>query len=49
MGLQSYYEDSFREEKSRSVSDLMSEELIATKALAKFVLEQKDRFLPDKP
>ena len=45
MTLQGYYEDSYREEKARSPQDLLHEEITASKALANFVTEQKNRFL----
>jgi SAM-dependent methyltransferase len=47
MNLQGYYEDSYREEKTRPLQDLLQEELVASKGLTKFVSEQKDRFLPE--
>lgn len=47
MNLQGYYEDSYREEKSRPLHDLLGEEMTASKVLSNFVLEQKDKFLPD--
>lgn len=47
MNLQGYYEDSYREEKARSIHDLLQEEVTAAKALSKFVIESKDKFLPD--
>lgn len=47
MGLQSYYEDSYLSEKSRSAVDLIHEATTYTKGLFNFVTESKDRFLPN--
>lgn len=47
MTLQGYYEDSYREEKARSPHDLLQEEISLSKVLTNFVIEQKNRFLPD--
>ena len=47
MTLQGYYEDSYREERSRTPQDLLQEETSAARALTSFVIEQKTRFLPD--
>ncbi len=48
MNLQGYYDDSYGEERSRSLHDLLQEEMTASKGLIKFVTEQKDKFLPDR-
>jgi SAM-dependent methyltransferase len=47
MTLQGYYEDSYREERGRSVHDLLHEEITAAKVLTNFVIESKNKFLPD--
>ncbi len=47
MTLQGYYEDSYREEKSRSPHDLLQEEITSSKVLTNFVLESKNKFLPE--
>ncbi len=47
MNLQGYYEDSYREEKSRSPQELLQEEVTSSKVLTNFALEQKNKFLPD--
>jgi SAM-dependent methyltransferase len=47
MNLQSYYEDSYRSERHRSPQDLLGEVTTNSKALYHFVVESKDRFLPN--
>ncbi|MES2525686.1 MAG: class I SAM-dependent methyltransferase [Bdellovibrionota bacterium] len=47
MTLQGYYEDSYREEKTRSPQDLLQEEITSSKVLTNFVLESKNKFLAD--
>ncbi len=47
MTLQGYYEDSYREEKSRSPQDLLEEEITSSKVLTNFAIQQKDKFLPE--
>lgn len=47
MSLQSYYEDSFQSERSRSPQELLSEVLMTSKGLFNYVIESKNRFLPD--
>ncbi len=47
MGLQAYYEDSFKSEKGRSPSDLVSDVLATSKGLYLYVVESKNRFLPN--
>jgi len=46
MSLQEYYEDSFRSERGRGPQDLLGETINASKALANYTLECKQRFLP---
>jgi SAM-dependent methyltransferase len=47
MTLQGYYEDSYREEKSRSPQELLQEEITSSKVLTNFAIEQKNKFLPE--
>lgn len=47
MNLQGYYEDSYREERSRSTAELLEEELASVKGFVNFITEQKDKFLPN--
>lgn len=47
MSLQEYYEDSYHTERSRSASDLLHEVTTYSKGLYNFVIESKDRFLPN--
>lgn len=45
MSLQEYYEDSFKSERGRGPSDLISDVVQSTKGLAHYVLECKSKFL----
>jgi SAM-dependent methyltransferase len=47
MSLQSYYEDSYQSEKSRSTDEKKDELILSAKALFHYVVESKNRFLPD--
>lgn len=47
MTLQGYYEDSYRNERGVSSDELMNETIMASKALYHFVIESKDKFLPN--
>ena len=47
MNLQPYYEDSFQMERSRSAGDLLGDLIPSSKALYNYVIESKDRFLPN--
>jgi SAM-dependent methyltransferase len=47
MSLQDYYEESYRNEKDRSPSELLQEVTTYSKGLYQLVIESKDRFLPD--
>ena len=48
MSLQEYYEDSFKSERGRGPADLMADVVQATKGLAHYVLECKNKFLTNK-
>lgn len=47
MGLQDYYEDSYRNERGMSSAELLNDAILGSKALYHFVLESKDKFLPN--
>src|SRR5690606_14007789 len=47
MSLQTYYEDSYHSERNRSASELLPEVTTLSKGLYHFVIESKDRFLPN--
>ena len=47
MSLQEYYEDSYHTERSRSATELLHEVTTYSKGLYNFVIESKDRFLPN--
>lgn len=47
MSLQPYYEESYKSEKSRSTSELLTEVTTYSKGLYNFVVESKNRFLPE--
>ena len=47
MSLQEYYEESYRNERGRGTSELMHEVTTLSKGLFNYVVESKDRFLPD--
>jgi SAM-dependent methyltransferase len=47
MSLQEYYEESYRNERGREASDLLHEVTTYSKGLYHFVIESKDRFLPN--
>lgn len=47
MSLQSYYEDSYNMERGRTAGELLPEVTHLSKGLYNFVIESKDRFLPN--
>ena len=47
MSLQEYYEESYRSERGRGTSDLLHEVTTYSKGLYNFVVESKNRFLPE--
>lgn len=47
MSLQEYYEDSYHMERGRGASELLHEVTTFSKGLYNFVIESKDRFLPN--
>ncbi|MGE3611198.1 MAG: class I SAM-dependent methyltransferase [Bacteriovoracaceae bacterium] len=48
MSLQDYYEDAYNRERGRVAADLLPEAITASKALANYVIESKDKFLTSK-
>jgi SAM-dependent methyltransferase len=49
MSLKDYYEDSYKTDSGRSLTELQTEALQSSKGLFHFVEESKSRFLPDLP
>lgn len=47
MSLQEYYEESYRNERGRGTNELLHEVTIYSKGLYQFVVESKNRFLPE--
>lgn len=47
MNLQEYYEESYRNERGRSTKDMLHELTTYSQGLYQFVIESKDRFLPN--
>lgn len=47
MGLQEYYEESYYNERGREAEDLLHEMTTYSKGLYNYVIESKDRFLPN--